>query len=79
MWLSPPSPWIGSAMKAAMSCGCVGEGRDGPAPARLLGRDDLVQVVGAAGSVIAGTSIRGQSNFGKRSVLLGSVLVSDRV
>ena len=31
------------------------------------------------GKVMAGTSIRGQSNFGNRAVLTGSVLVSDMV
>ena len=33
----------------------------------------------ASGNLTAGTSILGQSNFGNRSVLAGSVLVSDRV
>ena len=38
MWLSPPSPWIGSAMKQAMSCGCAANAARACASARCLGR-----------------------------------------
>ena len=47
------------------------------ASARSLGRLDLAEVSPAGSD--AGTSMRGQPNLGKRSVLTGSVLVSDRV
>jgi hypothetical protein len=62
MWLSPPSAWIGSAMKQAMSCGCCAEGRLGLAHRVLLAADNIVEVL-ASGKVIAGTSIRGQSEL----------------
>ena len=44
-----------------------------------LGGLDLVAGGRRAGSGSPGTSMRGQSNFGNRSVLFGSVLVSDSV
>ena len=78
MWLSPPSPWIGSAMKAAMSCGCVGERRRAWSSACCSAATTSSRW-SSSGKVIAGTSIRGQSNFGNRSVLFGSVLVSESV
>ena len=76
MWLSPPSPWMGSAMKQAMSCGCAANAASAWASARCSARRRPATSIG---KWIAGTSMRGQSNFGKRSVFTGSVLVSDSV
>ena len=78
MWLSPPSPWIGSAMKQAMSCGYRSNAARAWASALASARSTSSRW-SASGNRTAGTSILGQSNLGNRSVLPGSVLVSDSV
>ena len=65
MWLSPPSPWIGSAMKQAMSCGCAANAASACASARRSAATTS-RPRRPAGSGSAGTSMRGQSNFGKQ-------------
>ncbi|CKV05360.1 Uncharacterised protein [Mycobacterium tuberculosis] len=75
-WRSPPSPWMGSATKHAMSCGRVSN-------AARAWRSASASSAAIAGSSrpgrMYGASMRGQSNFGNRAVMVGLVLVSDRV
>ena len=70
---SPPSPWMGSAMKQAMSCGWASNA------ARACRSDSASIASMSAPGRTWGASMRGQSNFGKRATLFGSVLVSDSV
>ena len=45
MWLSPPSAWIGSAMKQAMSWGCSANAASAWPHRALLGRYHVLQVL----------------------------------
>ena len=64
-------------MKQAMSCGCCGEGGSGLRQrARSLARRSTSDV---RRRTVRALAIRGQSNFGNRAILTGSVLVSDSV
>lgn len=72
MWLSPPSPWIGSAMKQAMSW----RNRSNASLACASARSSACST---SPKWMAGTSMRGQQNRGNLSVLTGSVLVSESV
>ena len=78
MWLSPPSAWIGSAMKQAMSWGCSRNAASAWPIARCSAAVTSARC-SVSGKVMAGTSIRGHPNTGKRSVFTGSVLVSESV
>ena len=80
-WLSPPSPWIGSMMSAAMSSrwsarACsIWRDRERPRAATVFAR-----LSGVSGNVSFGFTTRGQSNFGKYIVFRGSaVFVSESV
>ena len=73
-WLSPPSPWIGSRMRAATSSGwsaraCVIWRTARSSSAAVRATDSAV-----SGNVSFGFTTRGQSNFGKYIVLRGSVV-----
>ncbi len=60
-------------MKQAMSCGYASKA------ARACRSDSCSSATISTPGATTGASIRGQSNFGKRATLLGSVLVSDMV
>jgi len=66
-------------MKQAMSCGCAAKAASACASARRSASATAATAASSYGKWIAGTSMRGQSNFGKRSVFTGSVLVSESV
>src|SRR6185436_10661968 len=70
---SPPSPWIGSAMKQAMSWGLASKA------ARACRSDSASTASMSASGRMNGASMRGQSNLGNRATLFGSVLVNDSV
>ncbi len=72
-WRSPPSPWMGSAMKQAMSCGCAANA------ARACRSDSASRASMSAPHRRWGASIRGQSNLGKRATVTSLVFVSDSV
>jgi hypothetical protein len=79
-WLSPPSPWIGSMMSAAMSSGCSASAwwiwRIASSSTAAVRASDS----GVSGNESFGFTTRGQSNFGKYIVLRGSeVFVSESV
>ena len=78
-WLSPPSAWIGSMMMAAMSSGLSAKAWRVWSRARSSAAFTSVSTSEVTGKRSLGLSIRGQRNFGKKSVLMGSVLVSDSV
>jgi len=78
-WLSPPSPWIGSMMKAAISSLRSCRNCLACSIAIFSRRSASASASAVAGKWIFGFSMRGQSNFGKYCVLRGSVFVSESV
>ncbi len=79
-WLSPPSPWIGSTMSAAMSCPCFATAVSISVTAWRSSAIVVSSPSGVNGKRSIGLTTRGQGNLGKYWVLRGSaVLVSESV
>src|SRR5574341_885298 len=79
-WLSPPSPWIGSMIRAAISSPSRSMARRISSRATFSIVRTAARFSPVSGKVTLGLTMRGQENFGKNLVLRGSkVLVRERL